>query len=68
MLPGLEEKYNLVTETITKTRDAYRKPEYQEFGLPIAPAIMLGDELIIQGGPISNEKLKSAIHRQLVNE
>jgi hypothetical protein len=65
MLPGLGEKYNLEIETISKTRDAYRTAEYQATGLPIAPALMLDDELIIQGGPISEEALESAIRRHM---
>ncbi len=65
MVPRLGEKYNLQIETISKTRDAYRTAEYQATGLPIAPAVMLDDELLIQGGPLSEEALESAIRRRL---
>lgn len=65
MIPGLGKKYNLEIETISKTRDAYRTAEYQATGLPIAPAVMLDDELLIQGAPISQEALESAIRRRL---
>lgn len=68
MLPGLGDKYNLEIETISKARDAYRTAEYQATGLPIAPAMMLGDELLIQGGPISEEALESAIRRHMTDE
>ncbi|MGB5232371.1 MAG: hypothetical protein WBN83_12690 [Desulfoprunum sp.] len=50
---------------ISKTRDAYRTADYQATGLPAAPAIMLDDELVIQGGPISEEALEAAIHHHL---
>jgi hypothetical protein len=63
MLPGLEEKYNVEIETISKTRDMYRSAEYQATGLPIAPAAMLGDEILVQGKPLSEEALKEAIRR-----
>jgi hypothetical protein len=65
MLPRLGEKYNLHIETISKTREAYRTQQYIASGLPAAPAIMLGDELHIQGRPISESDLESAIHRYL---
>ena len=68
MLPGLGDKYNLEIETISKTREAYRTAEYQATGLPIAPALMLDDELLIQGGPISDEALESAIRRRMNDE
>ncbi len=65
MVPGLGKKYHLEIETISKTRDAYRTAQYQATGLPIAPALMLDDELLIQGGPISEEALESAIRRHM---
>ncbi len=68
MLPRLGEKYNLDIETISKTRDGYRTAEYQATGLPIAPAVMLDDELLIQGGPISEEALELAIDRYFTKE
>ncbi|MEE4241035.1 MAG: hypothetical protein V2I36_06190 [Desulfopila sp.] len=63
MLPGLEEKYKLEIETISKTRDMYRSTEYQATGLPIAPAVMLDDEILVQGGSLSKEALELAISR-----
>ena len=65
MLPGLGEKYNLEIETISKTREAYRSAEYLAAGLPAAPAVMLAGELLVQGRPISEETLESAIRRHL---
>ena len=59
------EKFNLEIETISRTREAYRTAEYRATGLPIAPAVMLNDEMLIQGGPISGEALESAIRRHL---
>ena len=65
MLPRLGAKYHLEIETLSKAREAYRTAEYIASGLPAAPAIMLGDEIIIQGGPIGEEALESAIRRHL---
>lgn len=49
MVPRLEEKYALGIETVSKPRDAYRTAEYQATGLPVAPAVLLNDELLVQG-------------------
>ena len=65
MLPRMEEKYALKIETVSKTRDAYRTAEYQATGLPIAPAVLLNDELLVQGAPISEKELELAICRHL---
>jgi len=68
MLPRLGEEYNLEIEIVSKTRDAYRTAAYQATGLPVAPAVMLNDELLIQGGLISKEELELAIRRHLATE
>jgi len=65
VLSRLGEKYKLEIETISRPREYFRTTEYIASGLPAAPAIMLGDELLIQGGPISEEALESAIRRHL---
>jgi hypothetical protein len=68
MLPGLGDKYKLEIEIISKTRDAYRSAEYLATGLPAAPALMLADEILVQGRPISEEALESAIRHHLASE
>jgi hypothetical protein len=68
MLPGLGDTYNLEIEIISKTRDSYRSAEYSATGLPAAPALMLADEVLVQGRPISKEALESAIRRHLALE
>lgn len=65
MLPGLEEKYDVEIETISKTRDTYRSAKYQATNMPVAPALMLADEIIVQGKPISEEDLEAVIRRHL---
>ncbi len=48
-------------ETTSKLFKEYRTEEYAKLGLPKAPAIMVGDELIVQGCDIDEEKLEAAI-------
>ena len=35
--------------------------EYFELYLPVAPAVMVGDEIIVEGTDISKRKLEAAI-------
>jgi len=60
MIPGLGGKYKSVVEieTISKPRQGFRDIEYMKLGLPMAPAVMVGDEIIVKG-------YESAIRRQL---
>jgi len=39
--------------------------EYMKLGLPMAPAVMVGDEIIVQGCEVAEEKVEAAICRQL---
>lgn len=52
-------------ETISKPNKEYRTKEYARLGLPTAPAIMVGDELIVQGCDVDEEKVAAAICRHL---
>ena len=36
-----------------------------KLGLPMAPAVMVGDEIIVQGCVAAEEKIEAAICRQL---
>lgn len=46
-------------------RQEFRDLEYMKLGLPIAPAVMVGDELIVQGCEAAEERLQAAICSQL---
>ena len=48
-------------ETTSKPNQEYRTEEYARLGLPMAPAIMVGDELIVQGCDVDEEKVEAAI-------
>jgi len=67
MIPRLEGKYKSVVEieTISKPRQEFRDMEYMKLGLPMAPAVMVGDEIIVQGCEVAEEKVEAAICRQL---
>jgi hypothetical protein len=67
MIPRLGEKYKnaIEIEMISKPRQEFQDIEYMKLGLPMAPAVMVGDEIIVQGCEAAEEKIEAAICRQL---
>jgi len=65
MIPGLGKKYEIEIETIAKPKDEYMTDEYFELDLPVAPAVMVGDEILVEGTDVSDEKLEEVICRHL---
>ncbi len=64
-MPGLGEKYEIEIETISKPKAEYMTDEYFELDLPAAPAVMVGDEIIVEGSDVPDKELESAICRHL---
>jgi len=64
-MPGLGEKYEIQVETISKPKAEYMTDDYFELDLPLAPAVMVSDEIIVEGSDIPGEKIESAICRHL---
>jgi len=64
-MPGLGEKYETKIETISKPKAEYMTDEYFELDLPVAPAVMVGDEILVEGSDISQSVLESAICKHL---
>ena len=65
MLPRLGDKYEIEVDTVTKPRAEYQTAEYLKLGLPPAPAVMVADEVVIQGPNISEDQVEAAIRRHL---
>jgi hypothetical protein len=64
-MPGLGKKYKIEIETISKPKAEYVTDEYFELDLPVAPAVMVGDEIIVEGSDVSDIQLESSICRHL---
>jgi len=64
-MPRLGAKYDIEMVTIEKPIDEYMTDEYFELDLPVAPAIMVGNEIIVEGADISKKKLEVAIRTAL---
>ena len=64
MMPRLGEKYNdIAIEVTSKPIAEYQCDEYFELELPVAPAVMVGEEIVVEGSDVSQEKVESVICR-----
>ncbi|MBM4276224.1 MAG: hypothetical protein FJ134_17505 [Deltaproteobacteria bacterium] len=65
MLPSLGRKYEFELEYISKPIAAYQTDEYFELDLPVAPAIMVAEEIVVEGSDVADAALEAAIRRHL---
>ncbi len=65
MMPRLGKKFQIDIETIEKPIDDYMTDEYFELDQPVAPAVMVGDEIVVEGTDVSKSKLEKIIERHL---
>jgi len=65
MMPRLGEKYTVGIEVISKPVAEYQCDEYFDLDLPVAPAIMVDELIVVEGSDISQDKVESAICRCL---
>lgn len=65
MIPVLGQKYDIQIETTSKPKAEYMTDEYFELDLPVAPAVMVGEEIVVEGSDVSEEKLETTICRHL---
>jgi hypothetical protein len=61
----LGEKYEIEVEITSKPKEEYMTDEYFELDLPVAPAVMVGDEIVVEGSDIAEDKLEAAISKHL---
>ena len=64
-MPRLGQKYDLEVEVMSKPIAEYNTDEYFALDLPVAPAIMVEDEIVVEGSDVSEEKLENAIRAKL---
>ena len=65
MMPRLGEKYAVEVEVASKPKAEYLTDEYFELDLPVAPAVMVGDEIVVEGTDVSEIDLEKVICRHL---
>ena len=64
-MPRLGAKYNIDIETISKPKADYMTDAYFELDLPVAPAVMVGAEIVVENSDVSEEQLESVIRAHL---
>ena len=66
MMPRLGEKYkDIEIEVMSKPVAEYQNDEYFELELPVAPAVMVADEIVVEGAGVSQDKVENVICRCL---
>ena len=64
-MPRLGQKYEMEVEFISKPRAEYQNDEYFELDLPVAPAVMVDDEIVVEGSDVAEDKLEGIICQHL---
>ena len=65
-MPRLGEKYkDIEIEVTSKPNAEYQTDEYFELDLPTAPAVMVGEEIVVEGSNVSQDKVEAVICRCL---
>jgi hypothetical protein len=65
MLSRLGQKYEVEIAVTSQTREEYNSDDYAKLNLPVAPAIRIDDETVMERSDISEEKLENAIRSKL---
>lgn len=66
MMPRLGAKYkDIEIEVTSKPIAEYQNDDYFELDLPVAPAVMVGDEIVVEGSNVAQEKVETVICRCL---
>lgn len=65
MIPVLGEKYEVDIQVTSKPKAEYTTDEYFELDLPVAPAVMVGDEIVTEGQDVSQHEVETSICHHL---
>jgi len=65
MLPRLGGTYELEIETMSQPKAEYHTDAYYARDLPVAPAVMVEDEIVVEGKDIGEEEFEAAVRRHL---
>lgn len=65
MMPRLGKKYEIQVDFISKPRAEYQTDDYFELELPGAPAVMVDDEIVVEGSDVAEDKLENVIRKHL---
>ena len=65
MMPRLGQKYAIEIEIISKPIADYQTDEYFALDLPTAPAVMVAEEIVVEGADVAEAQLEAVICRHL---
>lgn len=64
-MPRLGATYPIEIEVTSKPIAEYQTDDYFELDLPVAPAVMVGEEIVVEGANVQEEGVAEVIRRQL---
>jgi len=64
-MPRLGAKYQIEIEVTSKPIAEYQTDDYFELDLPVAPAAMVGEEIVVEGANVDEDKVGAVIRRHL---
>jgi hypothetical protein len=64
-MPRLGKEYQIKIDVTSKPNADYITDEYFELDLPVAPAVMVGDEIVAEGTDVSEHELEICLCRHL---
>jgi len=64
-MPRLGQRCESEIETISKPNAEYLTDEYFELDLPVALAVMVAEEIVVEGSDIPEDELEAVICRHL---
>ncbi len=65
MMPRLGSTFPIEIEVTSKPVADYQTDSYFELDLPVAPAVMVGDEIVVEGSGIDESSVAAAIRRHM---
>ncbi len=64
-MPRLGGKYSVYIETFSKPKAEYLTDEYFALDQPVAPAVMVGEEIVVEGTDVEEHTVEACICRHL---
>ena len=65
MMPRLGNRFPIEIEVISRPIADYQTDAYFELELPVAPAVMVGEEIVVEGSGVDAGVVEAAIRRHL---
>jgi hypothetical protein len=65
MMPRLGNRFPIEIEVTSKPIADYQTDAYFELDLPVAPAVMVGDEIVVEGAGVDVGTVEAVIRRHL---